>query len=107
MGDCAVQERRGFARRVALERIASRQPEIARGAQVITGAVKVTREIRRRFVFPAAEYAFHGQPRARMRIGARPGRHLLEHDFLVEPVRKAIQRTEDAVGHLDDAFAAR
>ena len=105
MSHCAVQERRGFARRVALERIASRQPEIPRRAQVISGAVKVTREIRRRFVFASAEYAFHGEARARMRIDARPGCHLLEHNFLIEPVRKAIQRTEDPVGHLDDAFA--
>ena len=105
MRDCAVQEGRRLAWRIALECVLRGHAEITRGTQVIAGAVEMTRQVGGRLVLAPAEHALHRQPGARMRVRARRRRRVLEHDFLVEPVREAVERTEHAVGELQDPFA--
>ncbi len=101
----AVQESRGLAGRVALERVAGRQPQVARRAQVIAGSVEVTGEIGGGLVLAAHEHALHRETSALVRGDALCGRRVIEHDLLVEAVCEAIDRAEHAIGQLDDALA--
>ena len=103
--DGAVEQRGGFARGISLQGIAGRHAQILSRPQVVAGAMEVTGQVRRRFVLAPGKHPFQRPAGAAVRVGSRLGRGVLEHDLLVEAVRKAVNRTEDAVGELDDAFA--
>ena len=103
--DGAVEQRGGFARGISLQGIAGRHAKILSRAQVVAGAVEVTGQVRRRFVLAPGKHAFQRAAGATVRVRSRPRGRVLEHDLLVEAVRKSVERTEDAVGELDDAFA--
>ncbi len=103
--DGAVQERTGLARRIPPERVAGGDPEIPGRAQVIARAVEMARQVRRCLVLAPGEHTLHRQPGALVRRRARCRRHVIDHDLLIEPVREAIERAEDAVGELHHSFA--
>ena len=105
MGDGAVEQRGGFARGISLQRIAGRHAKILSRPQVVAGAMEVTGQVRRGFVFAPGKHPFERPAGAAVCVGSRPRGRVLEHDLLVEAVGEAINRTEDAVGELDDAFA--
>ena len=69
VGDGAVQQRRGFARRVALERVRGGEAEVMGSAGVVVRAVEVAGEIADRVLFASCEKRFDGLADARMRFG--------------------------------------
>ena len=80
----AVQERRGFARRVPLDGVAGCHAQIPRGAQVVAGAVEMTRQVRGGLMLASGEHPLHRLPRARVGVHAGLRRRVLEHDFLIQ-----------------------